>query len=198
MCGKLKDYDLYFIHIPKNAGTSFEIQFCSRHTGHLTLIDYHPKIWNKTIAIFRNPFDRLVSTYNYYKMKKNYWHSNDNSTKFVLHELYDYCMNNSFEIFVRDVCSGEIESEHLTPQYKYITNRDGKVITRLIRFENIDDDLTKLFNKPTRLLKINSSNTTDYDCYNEELKQLVRKKYEKDFEIYKVIGSSTSFTTLFF
>ena len=40
---KLKDYDLYFIHIPKNAGSSFEKQFCDGHKGNhmITKFDYH-------------------------------------------------------------------------------------------------------------------------------------------------------------
>ena len=65
------DKELYFIHIPKNAGTAFCNQFCNgKQIGHRPVIMFDDNIINKSIAIIRNPYDRLVSVYEYNKTKK--------------------------------------------------------------------------------------------------------------------------------
>ena len=105
---KLKDEEYYFIHIPKNAGTSFSSQLCNTTSLHYRITDLNKNIWHKTLAILRNPYERLISFYNYAKLKKSYWHSNDNSTEYPLHSCYNYCSNNSFQRFIKDLCTSDL------------------------------------------------------------------------------------------
>lgn len=36
---KLRDNDLYFIHIPKNKGTAFTLKFCESSDGHYKITE---------------------------------------------------------------------------------------------------------------------------------------------------------------
>ena len=181
---KLKDYDLYFIHIPKNAGTSFQKEFCSLQSGHISIKQIHPQYHDKTICIVRNPYDRIVSLYNYIKMEKSYWHSSDNTTPEQKHELYDYCHSHSFEEFVKDLCINKIfdDKVHFLPQTYWVTTFKNIIHTKIIKFENLNKDLSKILNKEVSLIKINSSNTIDYESlYTNELKNLIYEQYKQDF-----------------
>lgn len=191
---KLKDHDYYFIHIPKNAGTSFSLQLCNTISEHYRIIDLNKNIWHKTIAIIRNPYERLVSFYNYAKLKKSYWHSNDNTTKYPLHICYNYCTNNTFEKFIIDLCTKGFFKDiiHLYPQSYWIKTPSENIVTNIIRFEHINKDISKLLNKNIVLKKINTSNTMEYKhFYNDTLKKLVYKKYKSDFDLCNMYNVST-------
>jgi len=185
---QIKDY--YFIHIPKNAGTSIINQFfkLDNKIGTHYNINYYPNnIRKKTFAICRNPYTRLVSCYNYFKMKKSYWHSNDGSTPYGLHELYNYCNKNTFDIFVKDLCVNNkfTNNIHLLPQYKWIITPDNKIVSKIIKIENINKELSELFNEKIDLIKINKSKSNCDDYYTLESKQLVYEYYKRDFEYFE-------------
>ena len=65
---------ILFIHIPKNAGNSIhrnliDLNFNVILKGHSKLIDINEEIkkTHKILAVVRNPYDRLVSYYSFYK-----------------------------------------------------------------------------------------------------------------------------------
>lgn len=187
---KLKNYDLYFIHIPKNAGTSFILEFCENNVGHYKIINYDKKIWNKTIAIIRNPYTRLISFYNYAKLDKSYWHSLDNTTRYGKHILYDYCNSHTFDEFIIDLCvNNKFDNDpqylHLLPQHYWILTPEKKIVSKILRFENLNEDIFNILNIDIKLNKINESNTKDYNnYYNDITKQLVYDKYKLDFILF--------------
>ena len=183
---KLKDYDLYFIHIPKNGGTSFEKQFCGVHKGHLPITKSPKKIWNKTIAIVRNPYDRIISIYNYSKMEKSYWHSKDGSTKYSINPLYKYCSTHSFEQFVKDLCKDKFNHViHVKPQNYWVLTNEGKIVSKIVKLENINSELSHILGKEVNMIKINTSDNSNYEnYYTEETLELIYNKYKKDFILF--------------
>lgn len=182
---KVRGKDMYFIHIPKNAGTMFIKMFCENEYGHHRLIEYNKKIWNKTVAIVRNPYDRLISYYKYVKMKKDYWHSNDNTTKYGLNELYEYCNNHTFNEFIEELCTTNKFNNiiHLKPQYYWLETPDNKIISKILYFENLENELNNLFNEKKTYKKINPS-TNDTIILDDNIKDKIYKKYKKDFILF--------------
>ena len=182
---KLSNYDLYFIHIPKNGGTSFSKQFLGHHIKHKSITCYPKNIWHKTIAIIRNPFTRLVSTYNFIKAGDGYWFSSDKSD---VHYLYEHCNKITFKQFVKEInTNANIYNDVLIlPQYIWIITPQGNIVSNIVKLENIDNDLSKLLNTDMEMIKINNSkNVVDYrEYYDDITEELVRKIYKKDFELF--------------
>jgi len=198
------DKELYFIHIPKNAGTAFCNQFCNgKQIGHRPVIMFNDNIINKSIAIIRNPYDRLVSIYEYNKTKESYWHRHDGKNGKTKPPLMEYCMTHTFSEFVKHLVSGGFNNLkhpnnlHIKLQYYYIKPSIGKVRTQLIHYENLNEELSEILGKPVELQIQNKSdrqkthwseyyevdNDNNNSTNNNSLKELVYQYYKYDFMI---------------
>lgn len=193
---KLKNHDYYFIHIPKNAGTAFTSQLCNGIGGHYRILDYPQSYWNKTIAIIRNPFDRLISFYNYVRMEKNYWHSNDNTTQYKEHILHKYCLNNTFKTFITDLCKHNLFKDqiHLYPQVYWLKlYNTPEIFTHILSFDNLNEDLSNLLGENIQLKNVNKSTLSNVDTtFDDEMKKMVYEKYIDDFNICKIYNINTN------
>ena len=181
---KIHNSHLYFIHIPKNAGTSFITQYChNNQVGHLKAKDIDDiNIIKNTVAIIRNPYDRLHSIYEYTKLGKNksYWDANE--------KLHKYMLNHSFSEFIDDLYSKTIkftDQVHLPPQTDFVKWHDGNIYTQLVNFDTMENDLSNILGYKVILKKINSSNKKNWESfYNEDMKKKVYEIYKSDFELY--------------
>ena len=73
----------------------------------------------------------------------------------------------------------------LLPQNYWIITPENKIVSNILRFEHLDEDISKLLNKNIEVKKINDSKTKDYTgYYNNKTRQLVYEKYKKDFELF--------------
>ena len=173
----IKNTDYIFIHIPKNAGTSFSKKYCGNEVGHTKANSYNIKELKKSAAIIRNPYDRLKSCYKYFKMDNNYW-----SKKYGNAKYHDYCKKNSFKKFVDDLHSKKLEFDiHLHPQV-YFLKKNGLIYTKLIRLEHINEDFKKIFNKDIEIPLINKSKHIDIKL-DKETKNKIYEIYKEDFEL---------------
>lgn len=184
---KITGTDYYFIHIPKNAGTSFLKTYCGdKQIGHIRLKSVrNMDVIKKTIAITRNPYDRLYSIYSYTKLgkDKSYWKTNE--------ALYNYVQLNTFDQFVRDLDSGKIKFNdqiHLAPQVEFIKWHDGKIHNVLVKLENLTQELDVILGDklgPIQLPRINvSKKVNDWEeHYTPELRTMVYRMYREDFDL---------------
>jgi len=120
-------------------------------------------------VVVRNPFDRFVSRYLYFKKINKKFHN------------YEF-----IEFLKWDLTSGRIANN----QYQFLLNKDGKIgVDTILRFENIDTDFKKLiekFNfKNEKLTRLNYTNNDNYKSfYTKECKNLIYEYCKKDLEFF--------------
>ena len=189
----INQYGAIFIHIPKAAGTSVYMSlFGTIGGGHVTAENYK-KIYgpNKFKAYYkftfvRNPFDRLLSAYNY--LNKGGMSSDDQNyyNKYI-------SQYTSFEDFVINGLAKNKNIQkglHFLPQYKFLTIGDKISQIYIGRFENIEKDFKYIANTlgiDKELKRLNSSNRQQDDYrsfYTEKSKKIVEQIYKKDLELF--------------
>lgn len=184
-------YKCIFIHIPKVAGTSVLTLFMGNQVrrDHLSYREFQGAdsfSFNDyyKFCFIRNPYDRLVSTYEYLKSGGN--KKQDKYFESILNEKYK-----TFDSFVLDFLDNEIIHSHLLfkPQYTYIYDyKDECMVDFVGRFECLESDFRVVSNKlglKGELKKINSSTRKEYQKYyfSPDVIKKVNMLYKKDFEL---------------
>lgn len=184
-----KRYNIIFVHIPKNAGTSV-CEYIQCGHGHKSIealksnkLKYPHAI---SICIIRNPWDRIWSLYNYFNMKDSYWHSNTKKAANRLTKEHLITQNEckNFTEFVKLVTSKNIDCIHTKPQISWIKENNQLLVDKIIYFEK---DINEQFKD---ILKINDfnlklMNSSNKPCsynkqYTEETKNLIYDFYKDD------------------
>jgi len=184
---KYNGQEYLFIHVPKTAGTSIcKHFFDGKEIGHQRLVTYPRELWKKSFAVVRNPHTRLMSVYNYAKMDKSEWHSNDGSTVYCLHPLYEYCNEHTFKQFVIDLSENAFSKNqlvHLREQCWYVLTSAKQIETTIIRFESINEDMSALFGEDVNLPIVNKSNEESHH-FDDEMIMLIKEIYKNDFHYF--------------
>ena len=157
---------MHFLHIPKNAGSSFKSTYPSvQHTKHYNALPSKNKI---NIAVLRNPYSRLKSIFAHIKdrtlegtcndlvdfdnldrLAEAYYNKNDilhNKAKNLL-----YWDKQKFSLYKLLKGNGGCPKKHnypcihWAPQSLYLGNLEK--IDYLIRFEYLNYDINRLFKK---------------------------------------------------
>lgn len=198
--------NIIFVHIPKTAGTSFIKTYQNdgiRMWGHdirkthyqyfsdlrrMFIARYFPflikgKIY--TFAVVRNTWERVFSAYTYLNKGKGNTEDDQDATKYVKHYK-------NFEDFILNgLAKASKEQLHFLPQTRWIYNRYGfSVVHRLIRFENLENDIKKTMETigiPYKRLPVyNKSNNKNYkDFYTQEMIDKVAEIYQDEIKKLK-------------
>ena len=155
-----------FIHIPKCGGTPVEWYFNDHYKEHITGL-YHTNTCSKTnnpIIIIRNPIDRFVSLYHYWKNGSHGRNSRDTA----FHEKYG---NYTIKDFIRliqtnarsELVFGYTWREHYYPQTHWIqedTYSGAIVILYEDNLQNKIYDLLNFINVENKFIPLIKQNIT--------------------------------------
>lgn len=195
-------HKLIFIHIPKNAGTSISqaegMEFdLGGHHGPIFYQENYPEEWKSytKFAIIRNPWDRMISIYEYAKMSESYWHSISGRLApfkdYYLEPHPDYytIKDLDFKEVLHKIKEGSIELHHPSwgDQYSWIHNEKGELLVdHVFYMDELQTDTT--FQKLVTgvpFKNITDKEHNDYrDYYDDEIIEIVRDIYKKDIDIF--------------
>ncbi len=180
-----------FIHIPKSAGTSILKAMGGWSGDHCSYREFQrasPTRFERyyKFCFVRNPYDRLVSVYEYLKQGGN------KGSDLVMQSeiLSEY---NTFDKFVNNYLDKDIiyRVNLLRPQYWFIYDEKNQLkVDFVAKFENIDNDYRmisakiKARIKELPLVNVSVNKSKDYmKYYDENLKKKVQELYILDFKL---------------
>ena len=185
-------HKLFFVHIPKNAGTSLtDYLSLEGSLGHHRFDKNQVPNGYKTFCIVRNPLDRLVSCYEYARMKESHWHSHEGNAMYGPHPDYDTLKDATFKQCLELLQAGKLKHQGWIPQWWWIANDQGNInIDYIIKMENLDEGINSMFldlglpELPT-IPKTNTSKRKDYNEYfDTETLEIAKNLYSADFKIF--------------
>jgi chondroitin 4-sulfotransferase 11 len=187
-----------FIHIPKTGGTSIRRQLgnhpslkCYNHRPYEWVMDQieHSRNSQFVFTIVRNPWDRILSLYHYWKQQE------------VKHQFYKYdkrivdhikSINMSFKQFIHSIQEKDpiiMSKNHVNPYIEYYLP-SLEPLDYIGRFENLQQDFNTICDKigipHQQLPHANKSKHKHYtEYYDDETKQIVAERYAKDIEHFE-------------
>lgn len=187
-------HKLFFVHIPKNAGTTVVNKLGLTPPGHYHWAA-HQEFYDKSLtkfSIVRNPWDRVVSCYEYAKMEESYWHSSKGDSKEGMHLDYNILKDKTFEQCVEILAEHPRSLRHQgwRPQWMWICDEDKNIMMdHVLKMETLDEELNDLLvktgNEKIKLEKVNTSTRTDYrDYYDDKTRMIVSEIYKDDIQMF--------------
>jgi len=197
------DKNILFIHIPKTGGTVIENEIKKytnqrlrnkhggndildppfnkislQHQYYSTLYKYREKLNInfdnvKVFCCIRNPYDRVISDLFWFGLIK----------KDASHETIKQTLLNNY-LYRDDL---KIDG-HNCPQYKYISDENGKIIPNILIFKceelnKSNKELCEFLDLDVNLVRDNVNK--DYSKYlNNEIIEIINEFYKKDFEMF--------------
>lgn len=203
----LLEKKIVFIHISKNAGTSvtsylkpYSTQIPANIKSQLWKIGPQHSTYQEYVqalgemhsdmtffTVVRNPWDRLVSLYHYWKTCKA--SGPENTTENGTDLSYISWNGCSFNDWIKLVGTTGNCGRHLAPQLDWLCDSNGDLsgISYLLRFEDLDSPFNEMIASlgltRSKLKQLNMTKRTDYrDYYNDTSRNIVAKRYHKDIE----------------
>lgn len=185
-----------FVQIPKNASSAIhrimENQTDNQH-NHATYLDVlssnDPELIESyySFAICRNPYDRLVSAYEF--LRQGSWQHDDLDFEQLVNHFYKMGPHfyTNYDVF-------------FWPQHRFVTIKKIVLVDKIMRYESLDADWPEVQQKimaqvPPRFSSLPDTlkleNKSEYktkhweEYYTPELKKMVYELYQRDFEIFE-------------
>lgn len=194
---------VWFIHIPKNAGTSISNAIKKKSITHITasqVLKSDKKeqfLKSFSFCVVRNPFERFLSLYNYARMEKSYYHNNIEPEKAIngKHLDYELLKNASLQQCVNYLEAGKLKHDltwnQWEPQYKWVCDETKKILVDKVYNINelnlLKKDLLKICKLKIDIPILNKSyETTQLINLDKRSKQKLLDYYHLDFELFNL------------
>jgi len=185
-------HKLFFVHIPKNAGTSLtEHLSLEGNLGHHKFDKSQVPEGYKTFCIIRNPYDRLISCYEYARMKESHWHSHEGKSVYGPHPDYELLKDASFKECLTLLSENKLKHHGWPPQWWWIADAENNItIDYIIKMEDLDVELNNMFEdlgiqELKMVPTINKSKRKPYkEYYDIETTKIVKHIYNVDFKTF--------------
>ena len=183
---------LFFVHIPKNAGTSLIDNLGFEQHGHFKYDKNQVPEGYTTFCVVRHPLDRLVSCFEYARMDESYWHSSNGNSKDGKHPDYDLLKDATMKDCLQYLQDGRLQHLGWRPQWWWIANNNGVInLDHIIKMESLDKDLNKMFKSLSlpelpKTPKVNASKRKKYqDYFDKEDLEIAKTLYAADLKTFQ-------------
>lgn len=181
-------YKLYFVHIPKNGGTTIESNLGLTPPGHDhwdRCASKHKKQWADfhKFAVVRDPIDRFISNYKYARMDKSHYHSSDGKSKYGKHPDFDFCSTHELDDAVIALCSGTHRFGH--PGWKhqtpYIFDQSDQIqVDEVLTMQDINPFISRYISMAPEIKNVSKEIS---QTLSNDSQDMLRKYYERDFRL---------------
>lgn len=179
-------HKLFFVHIPKNGGTTIEKNLGLKSPGHQTwefLSKRNIRKWEDyhKFAVVRDPIERFISNYKYSRMETSHYHSVSGNSMYGKHPDYDICSQRSADGIVDLLTSSSHSLKH--PGWKLqapfiFDNSDQLMVDEVLLMSDINGFISRYI--PTTPSLKNASPTLPI-LLTELSKEKLRKYYQRDY-----------------
>ena len=185
---------IVFIHIPRSAGSSFDLALYGRFMGHVRAVSIRQ--WANSqikslpsFAITRNPWERLVSSFRV--ARRGSGTGGEFHAKVFRPERYQICAFETFESFVVEWLSNRDLRKLdpiFQPQSRFLCDRGGSVLVDHVgRIENLGPTLEFIREHLGFVLQIPHANRSgdqiDYrKLYTSKTIEITQQLYAEDIE----------------
>ena len=198
---QLHKYHCIFVHIPKTAGISVSVSLLGKSIGNMSAL-YYQVLFGKEkfksyfkFAFVRNPFTRLISSYEFLKAGGGGpLDANNIQVVKPCKSLEDFVLNYLTPATVKT-------NRYFKPQHDFVCNSSNRILVDYLgRFETIAENYEYIRSKigtgePLKKLNITQAQKQPLKDYysNEDVIKKVISIYNKDFELF---GYSTEISDI--
>tara|TARA_B100001741_G_scaffold311327_1_gene312222 strand:+ start:1645 stop:2292 length:648 start_codon:yes stop_codon:yes gene_type:complete len=183
------DKKCLFFHIPKTAGVSISRSlFGDIKWGHRNVkfykLHYGEKVFNSLykFCFVRNPYKRLYSAYTFLKQGG----INNQDLSFSKSHLQEYKSFNEFVL--KGLEKEEIMNwVHFKPQYTFVCDENDNIVMDFVgKIETLNEDFNTICNHLNIEAELQNLNigTVKKNNFSEEIKTIIKLKYQKDFNLF--------------
>lgn len=186
-----------FIHPTKSGGTALERYFEAHYKEYIVGKTHGNKCspTNNPIIVLREPIDRFISMYKYWKKGskdiKPYQRSNEFVSKYGNYTIKDF-INLLKDNAKVDLCVSFTGNLHFVPTTHWIAKTPLDKIIIILYIKNLDIKMTHILknlgvpDKKIPLGIVNESIGSDEDVIlNEEDLQYINERFKDDFDLYE-------------
>ena len=158
-----------------------------RTRRHLNVMNHVDTLFNIhknnifTFGFVRNPFDRAISS----------WKFNNRNNKSAEVSFLQFCRKlESVDLLPESGIAEDDQLLHACEQHPFLICEERNIKANFIgRFENLQQDFDIVCDKMSverqQLPHVNRTNHKHYtEYYNDESKEIIMKKYNRDFELF--------------